>query len=65
MATMCFISIVFATWRHCDQRHSAMVMVGVDVVKTVVAPPRARVRVRVVVSIGLGLGVQRPLAEFR
>jgi len=48
MAPMCFISIVFARWRQCDQRHSAVVMLGVDVVKMVVAPPRARVRVRVV-----------------
>jgi len=36
-------------------------MLGVDVVKMVVAPPRARVRVRVVVPLWLGLGLQRPL----
>ena len=58
MAPMCFISIVFARWRQCDQRHSAVVMLGVDVVKMVVAPPRARVRV--VVLLGLGLGFSAP-----
>ena len=57
MEPMCFISIVFARWRQCHQRHSAVVMLGMDVVKIVVAPPRARVRVRVVVLLGLGLGL--------
>ena len=58
MVLMCFISIVFARWRQCDQRHSAVVMLGVDVVKMLVAPPRARVRV--VVLLGLGLGCSAP-----
>jgi len=34
-----------------------MSMLGMDVVKMVVAPPKARVRVRVVVLLGLGLGL--------
>ena len=63
MAPMCFISIVFARWRQCDQRHSAVVMLGVDVVKMLVAPPRARVRVVVLLGLGLeyfSVGALRP-----
>ena len=58
MAPMCFITIVFARWRQCDHRHSAVVMLGVDVVKMLVAPPKARVRV--VVPLGLGLCCSAP-----